>query len=245
MKRVSTIAFLMMFGLVAQTQAVGSSSNQGAKAGQADAAVQVQSASAVQTQEQNQVRNQGEETQIQTQEQNQVRNQGEETQIQTQEQNGVQVQGSNANKNNKGKSSSNPSEQRRSEVADAVQAMLQIADRDGGIGQQVRIVAQNQNQNQIKLEKNVEKIQSRGSFAKFFIGPNYGEIKDAQKTLEQNREQVRQLNQIKNQLSNQGDQQQLTEQIRVLEQTNQDIENLIGDAQKGFSLFGWFNELIS
>lgn len=229
MKRVSMIAFLLMFGLVAQTQAVGSSSNQGAKTGQVDTTVQTQPGSAVQTQEQNQ-----------------VMNQGENTQIQTQEQNTDQVQDSGKSKNDsKGKSGSEVSEQRRSEVANAVQAMLQIADRDGGIGKQVRVIAQNQNQNQLKLEQDVEKIQSRGNITKFFFGANYGEINDAKKTLEQNKEQIRQLNQARNQLSNQGDQQQLTEQIRVLEQANQDIETLITDAQKGFSLFGWLNKLIS
>lgn len=231
MKKTLLIAFLLMFGLVVQVQAVSTNSNQGAKSGQADAAV---------------TGNQAVNT-VQTNEQNQVMNQGENTQIQTQEQNTIQTQNNTtaADKINKGKSSSNPSEQRRSQVANAVQTMLQVADREGGIGQQVRVIAQNQNQNQVKLEKNVEKIQDRGGFAKFFIGPNYKEIKDAQKTLEQNKEQIKQLNQIKNQLYNQGNQQQLTEQIRVLEQTNQEIETLLTDAQKGFSLFGWLNKLIS
>jgi Fic family protein len=108
----------------------------------------------------------------------------------------------------------------------------------------VRVIAQNQNQNQAKLEQNIEKIQSRGGFTKFIVGPNYGEIKDAQKTLEQNREQIRQLNQIRNQLTNEGDQQQLVEQVRILEQANLEIENSLTDAQNGFSLFGWLNKLI-
>lgn len=228
MKKTFIVAFLLMFGLVVQTQAVGNNSNQGTKAGQTDTTVQGQTGNA-----------------IQTNEQNKVMNQGESTQIQTQEQNTIQAQDGTVEKTNKGKSSSNPSEQRRSQVANAVQAMFQVADQNGGIGQQVRTIAQNQNQNQVKLEQNVEKIQSRGGFAKFFVGPNYGEIKNAQKTLEQNREQIRQLNQIGTQLSNQGDQRQLTKQIRILEQVSQEIETLLTDAQSGFSLFGWLNKLIS
>lgn len=228
MKKTFIIAVLLMFGLVAQTNAVGTNANQGTQTGKTDA-------TATDTATTGNV--------VQTQEQNKVMNQGEETQIQTQEQNSVQTKNNTAtDKTTKGKSTS---EQRRSEVASAVQNMLQVADRESGIGQQVRVIAQNQNQNQVKLEQNVEKIQDRGGFAKFFIGPNYGEIKDAQKTLEQNREQIRQLNQIKNKLSNQGDQQQLAEQIKVLEQANQEIETLITDAQEGFSLFGWLNRLIS
>lgn len=230
MKKTLLVAFLLgIFGLVVQTHAVSTNSNQGTKAGQAD--VQTQS---------NQAGNA-----VQTQEQNKVMNQGESNQIQTQEQNAVETQDGTKDKTNKGKSDSNPSVQRRSQVANAVQAMLQVADRSGGIGQQVRIIAQNQNQNQTKLEQNVEKIESRGGLAKFFIGPNYGEIKDAKKTLDQNREQIRQLNQISTQLENEGDQQQLTEQIKILEQANQDIETLLASAQSGFSLFGWLNKIVS
>ena len=229
MKKTFIVAFLLMFGLVVQAQAVGTNSNQGTKPGQTDTT----------TVQGNQAGNA-----VQTQEQNKVMNQEENTQIQTQEQNAVQTQDNTSSKTNQGKGKST-SEQRRSEVADAVQAMLQVADRNGGIGQQVKVIAQNQNQNQIKLEKNVEKIQDRGRFAKFFIGPNYREIKNAQKTLEQNREQIRQMNQLRTQLSNESDQQQLAEQIKVLEQANQEIETLLTDAQGGFSLFGWLNKLVS
>lgn len=232
MKKILIVATLLVFGFSTQVLAVSSNSqSQGSNKSSDTTAVTptqgVQAGNAVNTNEQNA-----------------VKNQGENTQIQTQEQNTVQTKDGVTDKTSNGKSS-NSSEQRKSQVASAAQAMLQIADRNSGIGQQVKVIAQNQNQNQIKLEKNVEKIQDRGGFAKFFIGANYGEIKDAQKTLEQNKEQIKQLNQIRTQLSNQGDQQQLTEQIKVLEQANQEIETLITDAQEGFSLFGWLNRIVS
>ncbi|MFA6284916.1 MAG: hypothetical protein WC643_00075 [Parcubacteria group bacterium] len=230
MKKTLFASLLLIFGLSFQVQAASTNPNQGAKQGQAGS--QAQGSQTGNT--------------VQTEEKNKVMNRGESNQIQTQEQNAVQAQDSAAKDNaSNGKSSSNPSIQKRSQVANAVQAMLQIADRNSGIGQQVRVIAQNQNQNKIRLEQNVEKIQRKSGFAKFFMGPNFGEINDAQKTLEQNKEQIRQLNQIKTQLSNEGDQQQLAEQIRVLEQSNQEIETLLAGAQGGFSLFGWLNKLIS
>jgi len=91
----------------------------------------------------------------------------------------------------------------------------------------------------------LQKVQSRSGFAKFFVGPNYGEINNAQKLLEQNREQIKQLNQLKTQLVNQGDAQTLTQQIQTLEQANLQIENSLQNAQKGFSLFGWMFRLFS
>lgn len=227
MRKTLLISLLMAFSISFQVQAASTNSN---KQGQ----------TVPQTQG-----NQGVGNTVQTNEQNKVKNQGESNQVQTQEQNEVQTQDSENSKSTNSKASTNPSVQKRSQVANAVQAMLQVADRNGGIGQRVRVIAQNQNQNQVKLEQNIEKIQGRGSFTKFFIGPNYGEIKDAQKTLEQNREQIRQLNQIRTQLTDKGDQQLLTEQIKILEQANQDIETLLVNAQSGFSLFGWLNKLVS
>ena len=136
-------------------------------------------------------------------------------------------------------------EQRRSQVANAVQEMLQVAERNGGIGQQVKTIAQAQNQNQEKLETSLQKIQNRNGFTKFFIGPNYGEINNAKKILEQNREQAEQLNQLKNQLSNQGDEQILTEQLQLLEQANLEIKNSLNSSEKDFSLLGWMFRLFN
>lgn len=203
-------------------------------------------------QQQTQTANQGEDSQIKTQtqqqlqdgngagnqiqDQNQIKNQGETNQIQNNEQERTQSQN---------KSGSATAQQRRSQVANAVQEMLKVADRNGGIGQQVRTIAQTQTQNQEKLEAGLQKVQSRSGFAKFFIGPNYGEINNAKKILEQNHEQIKQLNQVKNQLANQGDRQNLTEQIQLLEQVNLEIENSLNTSQKGFSLFGWMFRLFS
>lgn len=211
-----------------------------------------------QVQQQTQTANQGEESQIQTQNneqtqagtadqaengsgagdqvqvQNQVKNQSETKQIQNQEQEATQE------RSGKG---SQTAEQRRNGVANAVREMLQIAERNGGIGQQVRVIAQAQTQNQEKLEISLAKVQSRSGFAKFFIGPNYNEINNSKKLLEQNHEQIKQLNQIKNQLASQSDAQNLTQQIQTLEQTSLQIESSLRAAQRGFSLFGWMFKL--
>jgi len=248
----------MTFALAGNAYAVGQNSNAGAGTGnQVQAQTQTanqgensqiqvqnneqtqsgtanQAGTGMQTQQQTQQKLQdGTGAGNQVQNQNQVKNQGENNQIQANGQEGTKGQNSAV------------AEQRRSQVANAVQQMLQVADRNGGIGQQVKTIAQTQTQNQEKLETSLEKVQSRGGFAKFFVGPNYGEINNAQKLLEQNREQIKQLNQIKNQLSNQGDAQTLTQQIQTLEQANLQIENSLQNAQKGFSLFGWMFRMFS
>lgn len=237
----------MSFALAGNAYAAGPNGNNGA---------------GNQVQQQTQTANQGEDTQIKTQNSEQVQsgdaenkeetNAGKQIETQAPQKSQGESETDNQVKNSeqegeqgKNKSGSAVAEQRRSSVANAVQEMLQVADRTGGIGQQVRIIAQAQNQNQEKLEASLEKIQKRNRFVKFFAGPDYGEIDNAKKSLEQNREQIEQLKQIKNQLSNQDDQQKLTEQVQLLEQASQEIEGLLNASRKGFSLFGWMFRLFS
>ena len=164
------------------------------------------------------------------QNQNQINNQGKDNQIKNKEQEEVQAQNKTGMVN---------AQERRSQVANAVQEMLQVAERNQGIGEQVRTIAQAQNQNQEKIEESLVKIQNRNQLVRFIIGPNYSEINSAKKLLEQNQEQANQLNQIKNQLINQADQEVLMEQIQTLNQASLEIENSLNNSQKSFSLLGW------
>ena len=134
---------------------------------------------------------------------------------------------------------------RRSRVAAAVQALLQVADRNGGIGKEVRVIAQNQNQNQETAENSLEANQKKGKVAKFFFGPNYKEIKKTQKLLEQNQEQVDRLTQIQGQITDQADQQKITEQIQELQKVNQETQDLLKTISKDLSLFGWIVKLFT
>lgn len=136
-------------------------------------------------------------------------------------------------------------QQRMSQVGNAVQEMLQMAEQNAGVDQQLRNAAQVQMQTQEQLEANLEQVQSRSGLAEFFIGPNYNAINAARELLEQNREQIRELNEVKNQLMNQAEQQNLAEQIQIIEQANQEVENSLEDSQKGFSLLGWLFRLFA
>lgn len=137
----------------------------------------------------------------------------------------------------------NMGEERRSMVANAVQEMLQVADRTGGIGEQVRVIAQNQVMHQEALEESLEEARDRSGFAKFFIGPKYNKINESKKLLEQNKERVTELNQIHAQILNEADAQNLMEQISLLEQANLQIEATINSSEKTFSLLGWFSKM--
>ncbi|MBA3047457.1 hypothetical protein KKC83_01680 [Patescibacteria group bacterium] len=133
---------------------------------------------------------------------------------------------------------------RRGRVANAVQAMLQVADRNPGIGQQIRIIAQNQNQSQEAMEAGIQKIQSRSKAMKFFFGPDYKQVRAVESKMEECDAEIEKLKQIKEQLINSADQVVVTGQIAIMEQAREELQAELSSRQKGFSLFGWLAKML-
>ena len=50
---------------------------------------------------------------------------------------------------------------------------------------------------------------------------------------------IQELDKLRTQVADQGDQLQIMEQIKLLERSNQEIEASLSEVQRGFSLFGW------
>lgn len=213
MKKTFLVAFLLMFGLVIQAQAVSTNANQGNKSGQSGN----QNGNAIKTQEQNQVMNQGENVQIQTQEQNEVKTKDK-------------------NKENEGQFNA---ELHRNVVADFVQSLLTVADRENGIGQEVRIIAQQQNETKDRASDLINAVENRNKVKTFFIGTSYKNLGELRSQMVQTRNQIEQLKQLVEKTENEGDKTELQNQIQVLEQEQMNINNFITQNESKFSLFGW------
>jgi len=123
-------------------------------------------------------------------------------------------------------------------VAKAVHELLSVADRVGGIGEQVREIAKAQQQNQDEIEASVEKIEKQNKITTFLIGPNHGEINKAAKLTMQNEEKIAELKDLQAEMTDQTEIQKTTEQIQTLEKANLEVKDTLEEAQKTFSLFG-------
>jgi hypothetical protein len=134
---------------------------------------------------------------------------------------------------------------RRSRVANAVQEMERIAVNNQGIGDQVRVIARNQNRTQEKAEGFLRTAQKRGGFVKFFIGPNYKQLKSVEKQLESHTQNITELKELKKQIKNSPDSVLLNEQIRIMEEITAELRKETIEEKKGFSLFGWLFKLLS
>ena len=135
--------------------------------------------------------------------------------------------------------------QRRSKVANAVQEMLQVAERNQGVGQQIRTIAQTQNQSQEQIEATMEQVKNRGQLKKFFFGPDYKSINSVEDRLANHTEKLDELKDLAAQITSPADVAALLEQIEVMEQIGTELENEVATEKKGFSLFGWLNKWLA
>lgn len=133
-------------------------------------------------------------------------------------------------------------EEHRSTVANFVQTLLNVADREkGGIGEQVKVIAQEQNKEQTADQ--IESIQMRNKIKTFLIGTNYKNVGQLRSEMVQARNRIAQLTRLMGQAKNQEDKTALQGQIQTMQQEATDIDAFLKANESKFSLFGWFVKL--
>ncbi len=175
--------------------------------------------------------------QVQNQNQVQTQNQGEDQQLQIQ----TQEQEQTGTDEGKGINSQNRNQnavEHMSEVAKKVQELQQIRE-EGGLGEQVRQIAQEQSIAQSVIKQNVDKLNSRGALKKLLLGTDYSAIKTLKAQLAMNQLRITQLEQIQTQLINQEDVVMVQATIQSLIEQNTALQNQINTEEKTKSMFGW------
>lgn len=137
------------------------------------------------------------------------------------------------------------SDEYRSEVALFVHNLKAIGEIDGGIGQQVNVVAQAQNDSQTKVEDAIADAGDRSSFVKFLIGPKYGSITEIQTAITENQTRIKVLSDLAGQMTDPAVKQVLQDQIAILAQQNANLQKFITETESGISLFGWLVKMFS
>lgn len=174
--------------------------------------------------------------------QNSDKGTGNQVQQQTQTNN----QGETARAKNKEREGKINAVEHRSTVANFVQGILKAASTtEGGIGQQVRIIAQRQNQSESTTIKAMEKVQTRSRVKTFFLGSDYKNLGTLRSEMVQTRNRLEQLNRLMENVQNEGDKTELQNQIQTLEQEQTKIESFIKTQEGKFSLFGWVFRLFA
>lgn len=134
----------------------------------------------------------------------------------------------------------------RSAVATFVQDLLNVAGREQGrIGEEVRAVAQAQNEIKDKIADEIDKIQNRSKVKTFLIGMDYKNIGQLRSDMVKTRNQAEQLKRLLDKITSEESKATLQEQIQALEQEQQKIGDFLNANENKFSLFGWFVKLFN
>lgn len=134
----------------------------------------------------------------------------------------------------------------RSAVSIFVQGLLNVADREQeGIGEQVRTIAQEQDDSANTAADAIDKVQSRNGLKTFLIGSDYKNLGALRSEMIKTRNRIEQLNREIEKIEVEADKTELQNQIQTLEQEQTKIENFVKDNESKFSLFGWFVKLFN
>ncbi len=137
-------------------------------------------------------------------------------------------------------------QEHRSVVANLVQSLAKVADREKtGIGEQVRVIARQQNEGGEVAATAMERIQNRSKIRNFIFGPDYKNLGQLRSEMVQIRNRVQQLTRLMNQASSEENKAILREQIQVMEEEQQGIENFLAENENKFSLLGWVKKLFT
>ena len=145
----------------------------------------------------------------------------------------------------KGETGTEKSSMHRSAISTLADELNRIADRDGGIGKELREVAKEQNDLKEKTADAVEEVENRSGLKTFFIGTDYknlGALRSAMVTTDNH---INRLMKAKERVTNPAIAKDLDEQIAALQAEKTSIETFIKENEDKFSLFGWFVKLLN
>lgn len=129
-------------------------------------------------------------------------------------------------------------------VSDQVHELIDTVGAKGGIGQQVKEIAQNQVKLQQEIKETIGNINSRSALAKFFMGSDKNMVKTMEYQMEQNRLMIQQLEELKLKFQNAGDLQQIQETIDLMLDQNTTLGEKIKNESQIKGMFGWLVNLL-
>jgi len=148
-------------------------------------------------------------------------------------------------KENAGQLKNKAANEHRSAVANFVQSLLDVADRQalGGIGEQVREIAKQQNDSEEKVTSDLEKVKNKNQIRKFLFGTDFGATKEIKKEMQDATKRLNELKKIKGEVVNLEDKAILEEQIKNFQEEINNVLTEVKNEEGKFSLFGWAKKL--
>jgi hypothetical protein len=145
---------------------------------------------------------------------------------------------------NKGKGEATSS-LHRSAVSTFVKTLLEVADREGGIGEQVREIAKAQEDSEEATTEAIVDTENRGKFKTFLIGTDYKNIGVIRSELAKSDKQIEKLKALVEKATTDEAKAELNTEIALLEASQKKVEDFVKAQESKFSLFGWFVKIFN
>lgn len=137
------------------------------------------------------------------------------------------------------------SEEYQNKVQATVEKLNQIADRDGGIGKEVREVAKEQGEAMKEVTEAIKKVEERNSFKTFLIGTDYKNVGAVRSGIETTENRISRLEKALEKATDESVKAELTKEITALKETQTKLNSFVSSNEGKFSLFGWFVKLFN
>lgn len=134
-------------------------------------------------------------------------------------------------------------ESHRSAVAAFVHSLLSVADRDGGIGTEVRTVAQAQNASASTTVTAMAEVEERGSIRTLLFGSDYKNLGVIRSEMATTANNIKQLRNLLDRTTDASTRAELDVQLKALETEEAHVSAYVTTHEDQFSLFGWFTKL--
>jgi hypothetical protein len=128
-------------------------------------------------------------------------------------------------------------------VATFVQNLLDVANRQPGIGEQVREIARAQNDEGSSTAEAIEAASSRSQIKTLLLGSDYKNLGVIRNALASNEKRIEKLSTLRDDTFNLTDRETLTNQIDLLKAEDTKLEAFLKANESKFSIFGWFTKI--
>ncbi|MCK5080688.1 MAG: hypothetical protein KAQ63_00860 [Candidatus Moranbacteria bacterium] len=156
---------------------------------------------------------------------------------------GDEVEGEDVN--GKGNSKAKSADELKGSAAKVVKGLKDVAEDEPKIGKKLAGLAEDQEAIQDEVIGAVEKIEKQNKAKVFLLGTDYKNLGQLRSTMVQNRNQIRQLIQLMDQVEDGENKLALQEQLSTMMEERTGIVALIEENESSFSLFGWAFRLMN
>lgn len=140
---------------------------------------------------------------------------------------------------------SDEAEHHRNQVADIVRALNSVAQRESGIGEDVRVVARAQASSSEEAVHAIRTLKDESKFKKFILGPNYKSIGELRSTIVATQNHIDRLTQALTRVSDPAAKATVEAQITALEDVASSTQAFVSTHEDTFSLLGWLVRMMN